>query len=142
MKRVVILFWLTIAFGLAVSPIVAIGAATAKGTPFASAVSQWTGHLFEPGYSEFLLALINVLPFLAAAVFLLIHLTAEQVPRRRWAGVAGALCAGAALSLWGLIAIRMSHSSTAAIGYMFLPFEVFFAMLIGYIVGRLIVKVR
>jgi hypothetical protein len=142
MKRVTILFWLTVALGFVVSPIVAIGAETAKGTPFASAVSQWVGHLFEPGYNEFLLALIAAAPFLAAAVFGLFHLSGERIARGRWAGVAGALCAGAALTLWGLIAIRMSRSSTAAIGYLFLPFEVLFAMPIGYVAGRLIARLR
>ena len=142
MKPATILFRLTIAFGLGVSPIVAIGAETAKGTWFPSAVTQWIGHLFEPGYNEFLLTLITALPFLLAAVFIRFHLGGEQIPRGRWAGVVGALSASAALSLWGLIAIRMSRSSTAAIGYLFLPFYVLFAMPIGYVAGRLIAKLR
>jgi hypothetical protein len=142
MKRATVLFWLTVALGFAVSPLVAIGAETAKGTPLASAIGQWIGHLFEPGYNEFLLALITALPFLAVAVFTLFHLTGEQIPRGRWEGVSGALCAGAAVCLWGLIAIRMSRSSTAAIGYLFLPVEVLSAMPIGYIAGRLVAKLR
>lgn len=142
MKRAIILFWLTIAFGFAVSPIVDIGVETAKGTPFVSAVNQLIGHLFEPGYNEFLLALITALPFVAAGVFVLFHLAAEPIPRGRLSGVAGALCAGAALSLGGLIAIRMSRSSTASIGYIFVPIEVLFVMPFGYIAGRLIRKLR
>jgi hypothetical protein len=142
MKRVTILFWLTIAFGFVVSPIIAVGTEIAKGAPFASAASQWIGHLFEPGYNEFALALIAALPFLAAAVFTLFHLSGEQTPRGRWAGVAGALCAGAALTLWGLISIRLSRSSTASIGYLFLPFEVLLIMAIGYAAGRFIAKAR
>ena len=142
MKRATVLFWLTVALGFAVSPLVAIGVETAKGTPLASATGEWIGHLFEPGYNEFLLALITALPFLAAAVFTLFHLTGEQIPRGRWAGVSGALCAGAAVCLWGLIAIRMSRSSTAAIGYLFLPVGVLFVMPLGYIAGRLIAKLR
>jgi hypothetical protein len=98
MKRVIVLFWSTIAFGFAVSPLVAIGAETAHGTPFASAVSQLMGRLFEPGYNEFLIALFTSLPFVAAAVFLMFHLAAEQLPRGRWAGVAGALCTDTALT--------------------------------------------
>jgi hypothetical protein len=142
MNRAVILFWLTIAFGFGVSPIVAIGVETAKGTPFVSAVSQLIGHLFEPGYNEFLIALMTALPFVAAGVFLLFHLAAEPMPRGRLAGIVGALCAGAALALWGLIAIRISRSSTAGIGYIFLPVEVLFAMPLGYIAGRVIAKLR
>jgi len=142
MKRVILVFWLTAAFGFAVSPIVAIGVEIAKGTPIPSAIGEWVGHLFEPGFNEFLLALITSLPFLAAAVLLLFHLSAERMPRGRVAGVTGALCAGAGLTLWGLIAIRMSRSSTASIGYLFLPVEVLFAMLIGYGIGRGVAKFR
>ena len=142
MKRVTVVFWVTIAFGFAVSPLVAIGAEIVKGTPFASAVSQFMGHLFEPGYNEFLIALFTSLPFVAAAVFLMFHLAAEPSPLGRWAGVAGALCTGTVLTLWGHIAIRMSRSSTASIGYIFLPFEVLLVMPIGYLTGRLLVKLK
>jgi hypothetical protein len=139
-KRVTIFFWLTIACGCAVSPIVAIGTEAAKGTPFPAAVSEWIGRLFKPGYNEFLLTMIIALPFVAAGVLFLFHLAAERVPRGRWAGAGGALCAGAALSVWGLTAIRMSRSSTAAIGFLALPFEVAVAMLMGYLAGRLVDK--
>ena len=142
MKRVIVLFWATIAFGLAVSPLVSIAAEIAKGTPLASAVSEFVGHLFEPGYNEFLIALFTSLPFVAAAVFLVFHLAAEQIPHGRWAGVAGALCTGTTLTLSALIAIRGSQSSTASIGYIFLPFEVLFVMPIGYLGGRLVAKMR
>jgi hypothetical protein len=142
MKRVVILFWLTVVFGFAVSPVVAVGTSAVKGAPIASAIEELIGHLFEPGYNEFLIAFITALPFLAAAVFLLFHLSTEQVPRGRLSGVAGTLCAGAGLTLWVLIEIRTSRSSTASIGFLFLPFEVLFAMLIGYVAGRLMAKLR
>jgi hypothetical protein len=142
MRRVTAVFWTTIAFGFAVSPLVAIGVETAKGAPFASAVSEFRGHLFEPGYNEFLIALFTSLPFVAAAVFLMFHLAADRTPLGRWAGVAGALCTGTALTIWGHIAIRMSRSSTAAIGYIFLPFEVLFVMPIGYLAGRLLVNLK
>jgi hypothetical protein len=49
---------------------------------------------------------------------------------------------GIDLTLWALIAIRMSRSSTASIGYIFLPFEVLFVMPIGYVAGRLLVKLK
>ena len=142
MKRVIVLFWLTIGFGFAVSPIVAIGASAARGASIASAIREWKGHLFEPGFNEYLLTLMVAAPFLAAAIFLLFHLSGGEVQRNRLAGVAGSLSAGAALMLWGLIAIRTSGSSTAAIGYLFLPFEVLLAMLIGYLGGRLVAKLR
>ena len=140
MKRAVLLFWATISFGFAVSPAIAVGAGMARGASFSSAVSQWAGHLFEPGYNEFLLALAAALPFISAGIFSLFHLAAGQIPRGRFAGVVGALCAGAGLTLWGLIAIRMSRSSTASIGYLFLPIEVQLVMPIGYVAGRLLAK--
>jgi hypothetical protein len=142
MKRVVILFWLTIVLGFVLSPIAVIGVETAKGAPFAPAAAEWIGNLFRPGYYEFEIALIAAGPFLGAAVFSLFHLSAGQVPRGRWAGAAGALCAGVAVSLWIQVNILTSRSSTAAIGYLMLPFETLFVMPIGYLAGRLIAKLR
>ena len=144
MKRVVILFWLTVALGLVLSPAVAIGTSVARGIALKSATLQWIVHLFEPGFNEFLLTLFVAAPFAALAVFLLFHLTAENVPlpQGRLAGVVGSLCAGVALTLSGLIEIRVSRSSTASIGYIFLPFEVLLIMLIGYGAGRRVAKLR
>ncbi len=140
MKRVPLYFWLVIVFGFVVAPLVAVGAGIAKGSPIVPAVTDWIGHLFEPGYNEFLIALINALPFVALGVFLIFHLTGERVPNGRLIGIFGAFCAGAVLDLWGLAAIRLSRSSTASIGYIFLPFEVSVVMPVGYVVGRLIAK--
>ena len=142
MKPATNLLWLTIAFGLLASPVVAIGAETAKGTPLPLAVSHWIAHLFEPGYNEYLLVLITAFPFLAAAVFARFHLASEQASRGRWAGIAGALSVGAMLTLWILIGVRISRSSTASIGYIFMPFEVLLFMPFGYIAGRLVAKLR
>jgi len=142
MKRVVILFWLTVVLGFVVSPIAVIGVGTAKGVSLAVAAAEWIGNLFRPGYYELPIALLAAVPFLGAAVFSLFHLSAGQVPRGRWAGVTGALCAGVAVSLWIHINILTSRSSTAAIGYLLLPFEILFVMPIGYLAGRLIAKLR
>jgi hypothetical protein len=142
MKRVVILFWFTIVLGFVVSPVAIIGVTAAKGTPFTSAASEWFGNLFRLGFNEFLIALIGGLPFSGAAVFSLFHLSAEQAPRGRWAGIAGALGAGIAMSLWIHISILTSRSSTAGIGFLLLPFAILFVMPIGYLAGRLIAKPR
>lgn len=140
MKRVVVLFWATVAAGFAVSPATAIGAGIDKGMALEAAAEEWVSHLFQPGYNEFPLALFTAAPFLAAAVFLLFHLTAERVSPGRWAGMAGALCAGMGLAVWVLVAIRTSRSSTAGIGFLFVPFEVVVAMGIGYAAGRLVAR--
>jgi hypothetical protein len=138
MKRAVALFWLIIATGVCVPAIVAIATDTAKGDDLPSAAARWFEHLFEPGYNEFLLTLIGAAPFLVLAVFSLFHATSGK----RVAGVAGALMAAAAVTIWGEIAIRTSRSSTAAIGFLFLPFEAAMVMPAGYLVGRLVAKIR
>jgi hypothetical protein len=38
--------------------------------------------------------------------------------------------------------VKRRDSSTASIGYIFLPFEVLVAMTIGYTAGRLVAKLR
>ena len=138
MKRVVIVFWLTIGFGFLAPAAVTIGVDVSKGAAIGSAFSRYLQHLFEPGFNEFLLALIEAAPFAAAAIFLLFHLTGEHTTRGRWSGVALGLCAGAALDLFAQVQIRISRSSTAGIGYIFLPVEVLLIMAIGYGAGRAI----
>ena len=140
MKRAILLFWLVIALGFVISPLTAIGVETARGTPLAAAINLWVERLFEPGFNEFLLVLLAAAPFIAAAVFIWLHLSVGGAASARSAGVAGLLCAGILLSLWVLISIRTSRSSTASIGYIFLPFEVLFVMPIGYFLGRMAVK--
>jgi hypothetical protein len=135
-KRATGMFWLIVAFGLCVPPVVAIGTEVVKGTPLASASGQWIEHLFQPGFNEFLLTLFTATPFIVLAVFSIFHLTSENASKRL-AGVSGALAVGAGLMIWGLVAIRMSHGSTAAIGFVFLPFEVAIVMPVGYLAGRL-----
>ena len=139
MKRTLLLFWLTVAVGLIISPLTAIGVETAKGMPLAAAINLWVEHLFEPGFNEFLLVLLAAAPFVAAAVFILLHLSAAA-PGARVAGIVGLLCTGVLLSLQVLISIRTSRSSTASIGYIFLPFEILFVMPIGYFLGRMAAK--
>lgn len=107
-----------------------------QGAPFAAAVREWSDNLFAPGANEFLLALISAAPFVVLAVFSLFHLSAENRGRRT-AGVCGALIFGAGLAVQVHASIRMSVSSTAAIGFLVLPFEEVIVMPLGYGVGRL-----
>jgi hypothetical protein len=104
------------------------------------AVAQWIEHLFEPGYNEFLLTFTSAAPFIVLAVFSLFHLSGENASKRL-AGISGGLVLGTGLLIWGLVTIRMSHSSTAAIGFLFLPFEVAIFMPIGYLAGRLVRRI-
>jgi hypothetical protein len=143
--RATLVFWTAIGIGFLLPAATAIGVEARRGMPILASAQQWAAELFLPGYNEFLLSLIESAPFIILAVFSLFHLTASplygsQVLRARLAGVFGAILTGTAISVWILIAIRTSHSSTAAIGYLVLPFYVLFAMPIGYLAGRLIAK--
>jgi hypothetical protein len=40
--------------------------------------------------------------------------------------------------LWGLASIAASRSSTASIGYLFLPLPVSFVLIVGYFVGMVL----
>ena len=98
--------------------------------------------LFAPGENVFLIGVLNAAPFTVYAVFALLHLgTADRraagIAWRRLGGVAGAGLAVLGTSLWLHLAILTSRSSTAAIGYLFLPVGVLMALPLGYAGGRL-----
>lgn len=137
MKRAVIFFWLTVACGAAIPAVVAIWTASAKGAPLQTAIQEWTDNLFAPGANELVLTLISAAPFLLLAVLSLFHMSGGNSGPRT-AGVSGALMAGVALAVQVHSSIRMSHHSTAAIGFFFLPFEELIVMPIGYGFGRLV----
>jgi hypothetical protein len=80
-------------------------------------------------------------------VICLLHLGKAQahgaslVTRR----IGGALVAAlfmVAVSLWGNISIFASRSSTAPIGFVFLPFYLLIGGALGYGLGRLVVRLR
>jgi hypothetical protein len=121
---------------------VSIGVDAVKGASLVAAIQQWLRHLFEPGYNEFLLCMINGAPFLVLAVFTRIHLASEKPRQRRSGGITGGLVAGSGFLVYGLAGIRSSRSSTAAIGYLFLPFFIAVVIPIGYVAGRLFARVR
>lgn len=98
--------------------------------------------LFAPGHNVFLIGVLNWVPFAVYGVFALLHLgTADRrgagIAWRRLGGVAGAGLALVAASLWLHVAILTSRSSTAAIGYLFLPLELLAVIPLGYAAGRL-----
>ena len=95
----------------------------------------------EPGLA--LLTALHAAAFVAYGVFALLHLgkaPADNAPlaARR---LGGALVAGllmVAASLWVSVSIFASRSSTAAIGFLFLPFYLAIAATLGYGIGRAI----
>lgn len=132
---------LTAAAGLLANPTTAMATAVLKGQSPEKAVMEWLSHLFESGYHEFLLTLIIGAPFLVAALVFRTHLR-EGAPRGRVYGAPTALLAATIFNVYALTAIRLSHSSTAAIGYLFLPFYSAVLFVIAYPVGRLIARLR
>ena len=137
-------FWATIATGFCLPGLVEILTARFRhGAAWGLAVNDWWSHLFLPGYNGFLLATIQAIPFVAFAVFNLVRLTrgwdaGEKSFRNRLTAAIVGLACGGSLSLWGLASIAASRSSTAAIGYLFLPLPVSFVLIVGYFVGMVL----
>lgn len=97
--------------------------------------------LFGPDGGLLFLSLLGAAPFAVYAVFALIHLgTAPRhgalVTRRRRFALFTAAAAMLGVSIWGHLAILTARGSTAGIGFLFLPFYVLIAMLVGYGLGR------
>jgi hypothetical protein len=137
-------FWATIATGLCLPGLVEILTARFRhGAAWGVAVDDWWSHLFLPGYNGFLLAAIQSVPFVVFAVFNLFRLArgwdaGEKTFRNSLtAAIVGPACGGS-LSLWGLASIAASRSSTAAIGYLFLPLPVSVVLVVGYFAGMVL----
>jgi hypothetical protein len=99
----------------------------------------------QPGM--IIMTTMHAAPFLAFGVFCLLHL--GKVPTgdpslagRRLVGVLVGALLMVAMSLWGNISIFASRSSTAAIGFLFVPFYILFTAILGYGLGRLVVRWR
>lgn len=144
--RIVVAFWLSVLAGFGLPALVDIGVDVLRDhESLAKAVDTWISRLFLPGYNRFLLAVIHAVPFVLLAVAARFVLTSgsklgRQSFQRRLTAVVTSLAVSIAFSLWVLISIRTSRSSTAAIGYLFLPIELMvwmpFAYLAGWVVGR------
>ena len=93
----------------------------------------------EPGFA--LLTALHAAVFIAYGVFALLHLgrsPADDAPlaARRLGGTLGAGLLLVAASLWVGISIFASRSSTAAIGFLLMPFYLAIAAVLGYGIGR------
>lgn len=138
----VLLFWGSVLAGLLL-PALSMG--LAKRRPASEAFGDYwlsfTGA--EPGL-VFMTAL-HAAPFVAFGVFCLLHLgkaptTDGSVAVRRLGGALTAALLMVVVSLWGNTSIFASRSSTASIGFIFLPFYVLMASAVGFGLGRLIVR--
>ena len=99
----------------------------------------------EPGLV--ILTALHAAPFVAFGVFCLLHLgkapaNDASLASRRLGGALAAALLMVAVSLWGNISIFASRSSTAPIGFVFLPFYLLIAGALGYGLGRLVVRYR
>ena len=138
------LFWSAVVAGLAIPGLISVGHEIAVRE--VSLVAAWQDlrlHFFAPGYNLFLVAVLNAIPFVALAVFLLFHLgTALErghgVVSRRIAGVLGAWLTAFGLSLWMHLSLTLHPDAQGAIALFFLPLYVLLLMPVGYGAGRLV----
>jgi hypothetical protein len=136
-----VLFWGGILAGL-ILPGISLMLAKRR-SPTMVLADYWQSYTgAEPGLV--ILTALHTAPFLAFAVFCLLHLgkapahdTVLSARRLSGALVAGLLML--AVSLWGNISIFASRSSTAPIGFIFLPFYLAIAGALGYGLGRVLI---
>jgi hypothetical protein len=139
----VALYWGCIVFGLTLPGVVTVTHdASRRHGGWAEAWQDFHLHLFAPGYNFFLIGILNALPFVLLAVFILLHLGAAAakepvIVSRRLAGVAGALLMAVGLSAWMQIAVVVHPDAQDALAYFFLPIYLMGLIPMGYAVGRL-----
>lgn len=139
----VTLFWGCIVFGLTLPGVVIVAHdAYRRHGAWAEAVQDFRLHLFAPGYNLFLVGVLNAVPFVLLAVFILFHLgtSAKQEPvivSRRLIGVAGAVAVAVGLSAWAHLATTLHPDAQGALVYFFLPIYLMGLIPLGYAVGRL-----
>jgi hypothetical protein len=146
-RLIAALYWSAILGGFAVPGLISLGhELLAHRTPFADAWLDYRLHLIAPGYNLFLVAVLNAIPFVVLAVFLLLHLgTAaphgRTVVSRRFAGVLGAWGTSFGLSLWMHLSLTLHPDAQGALALFFLPLYALVLMPVGYGCGRLIAGV-
>ena len=137
-----VLYWTCILSGLAIPWIATVAVDMAKhDQSLTGAVRQLRLHLFAPGYNLFIIALINAMPFLIFAVFLLFHLGLSPMDDRtlrgrRSAGVLLTVIGLVGFSLWTHVATMWEADAQAALAYLFLPFLLLVLMPVCYAFGR------
>src|SRR5438552_2335515 len=94
-----------------------------------------------------LLSTLSIAPFIVFASLTLIRLDkptilGQETAFCRLTGAGLALIVMLAVSIWLQLYILTSNSSTAALGYMWLPICPLFAMPLGYFVGRFVGKIK
>jgi hypothetical protein len=140
----VTLYWGCIVFGLTLPGVVTVAHdAYRRHGGWAEAWQDFHLHLFAPGYNLFLVGVLNAVPFVLLAVFILFHLgtAAKQEPAivsRRLFGIAGALAVAVGLSAWAHLGTTLHPDAQGALVYFFLPIYLLALIPLGYGCGRLI----
>ena len=143
----VTLYWGCIVFGLTLPGVITIAHdASRRHGGWTEAFQDFRLHLFAPGYNLFLVGVLNAIPFVLLAVFILFHLgtAARQDPvivSRRLLGVAGAVAVAVGLSTWAHLATTLHPDAQGALVYFFLPIYLLGLIPLGYGCGRLIGKI-
>ena len=143
----VTLYWGCIVFGLTLPGVVTVTHGTyQRHGAFSEAWQEFRLDLFAPGYNLFLVGVLNAIPFIVLAVFILLHLgsAAKREPEivsRRLIGVAGALVLAVGLSAWVHIGTTLYPDAQGALAYFFLPIYLLGLIPLGYACGRLIGKI-
>ena len=119
----------------------------AKDRPAAAVIAEFAQAFTGAQPGMIIMTAMHAAPFLAFGVFCLLHLGKEpasdaSLASRRLVGALVAALLMVAMSLWGNISIFASRSSTAAIGFLFVPFYVLIAAVLGYGLGRLAMRWR
>lgn len=137
------LYWGCIVYGLVLPGIITIGHDALRGQgAWAEAWKDFQLHLFAPGFNFFLVGVLNAIPFVLLAVFILFHLgtAAAKEPvivSRRLAGVTGAIAVAIGLSTWAHLSTTLHPDAQGALVYFFLPIYLLGLIPLGYAVGRL-----
>lgn len=140
----VTLYWGCIVFGLTLPGVVTIvHDAYRRHGAWTEAWQDFRLHLFAPGYNLFLIGILNAIPFILLAVFILFHLgtAAEQeqaTVSRRLFGIAVALAVAVGLSAWAHVGMTLHPDAQGALVYLFLPIYLLGLIPLGYGCGRLI----
>ncbi|BFU95877.1 MAG: conserved membrane protein of unknown function [Nitrospira sp.] len=141
-RTTVILYWTCVGLGLTIPWIAVILVDLFKHhQSVEQALHQWRLHLFAPGYNLFLVGLLNAIPFVFLALFLLLHMGMTStrsllLAKRRMAGVVAAVLGAIGLSAWVHMATLWFPDAQGALVYIFLPIGLTGLLPVGYAIGR------
>lgn len=139
-------YWTALFGGLLLPWLIMIGFDhLVRHVPWEQAWHAFRLHLFAPGYNFFLIGILNGVPFILWAIWMLFHLGRASLSdaltlRRRAGGLALAGLAMTGLSLWTHTSVLLYPDAQGALAYLFLPVVLVLASVGGYGIGRLLAR--